>query len=76
VVNHPNRRKVTTITLLQLMANPHTKRCFVAAGVHVSDTEPLRLEVHPGHFSPESDVIVYRDDGEDDYGYWGFKKAG
>jgi hypothetical protein len=64
------------VTLLELMADPHTKRCFIAAGVHVAHTEPLSLDVHPGFYASKSDVLVYRDDGEDDHGSWGYSKTG
>ena len=43
MTNHPNRGKFKE-TLSTLMADPHTKRVFIAVGVHVADTDPLTLE--------------------------------
>jgi hypothetical protein len=82
MVNHPNRSKLTAdvgdgvSTLSQLRDAPHTKRCFVAVGVHVAEDEPLILDCNPGFYAAKSDILVYCDDGGDYHGYWGYSKIG
>jgi hypothetical protein len=60
-----------TVTLEQLTSDPYTHDYWIAPGREIAPNQMLKLSSDPGSYGT-GDVIVYRDDDEDNHGYWLF----